>query len=78
MKTQYTLLSTFLCTVILLFVVQHDSLSQTNIGIGTQTPDPYAAMEVFDNSKGMMIPRLTTAQRNAISGLGSGQEGLFV
>lgn len=42
------------------------SVAQT-IGIGTNTPDTSAAMEVRSNSKGMLIPRLTQAAINLIA-----------
>lgn len=37
-----------------------------NIGIGTPTPHPSALLEVSSTSKGMLVPRMTTAQRSAI------------
>ncbi len=42
-----------------------DSFAQ-NIGIGTKSPDASAMLDVTSTSKGMLIPRMTTAQRNAI------------
>jgi len=38
----------------------------TNVGINTGTPDVTAGLDVSSNDKGMLIPRLTTTQRNAI------------
>jgi len=38
-----------------------------NFGIGTTTPDPSARLDVWDNQRGILIPRLTTAERNAIT-----------
>jgi hypothetical protein len=38
-----------------------------SVGIGTSTPDPSARLEVWDNQRGILIPRLTTAERNAIT-----------
>jgi N-acetylneuraminic acid mutarotase len=38
-----------------------------NVGIGTSTPNPSARLDVSDNQRGILIPRLTTAERNAIS-----------
>jgi len=38
-----------------------------NFGIGTTTPDPSARLDVSDNQRGILIPRLTTAERNAIT-----------
>ncbi|OON71123.1 hypothetical protein B0919_03795 [Hymenobacter sp. CRA2] len=38
------------------------------MGIGTTTPVASAALEVRSTSQGLLLPRLTTAQMNAISG----------
>jgi hypothetical protein len=43
------------------------SLLAQRVGIGTSTPDPSARLDVWDNQRGILIPRLTTAQRNAIT-----------
>ena len=37
-----------------------------NVGIGTSTPDSSAALDVHSTNKGLLIPTMTTAQRNAI------------
>ncbi len=37
-----------------------------NVGIGTTHPHPTALVEMQDTSRGMLIPRLTTVQRDAI------------
>ena len=37
-----------------------------NVGIGTSTPAPSARLDVSDTLRGILIPRLTTAQRNNI------------
>jgi hypothetical protein len=43
------------------------ALSQTgSIGIGTINPDASAVLDIQTTSKGMLIPRMTTMQRNAI------------
>jgi hypothetical protein len=36
------------------------------VGIGTTTPNANAALDVVSTSQGMLFPRMTTAQRNAI------------
>ena len=38
-----------------------------SVGIGTTTPDPKAALDVSATDKGLLVPRLTAAQRTAIS-----------
>jgi hypothetical protein len=46
-----------------------------NVGIGTNTPHVSAALEIQDTSKGILIPRMTMVQRNAIQ---NPAEGLMV
>jgi uncharacterized protein (TIGR02145 family) len=57
-KTIFTMLS-------LVFL----GLSQMNaqVGIGTQTPNASAALEVQSTTQGLLPPRMTTAQRDAIA-----------
>lgn len=38
-----------------------------NVGIGTSTPNPSARLDVSDNQRGILIPRLTTTERNGIT-----------
>jgi N-acetylneuraminic acid mutarotase len=42
-------------------------LSQ-NVGIGTSAPHGSALLDISSTSKGILFPRMTTAQRNAIAG----------
>lgn len=42
------------------------------VGIGTSSPDPSAALEVSSTEKGLLIPRMSTAQRTAISNPANG------
>ena len=44
------------------------ALGQNNVGIGTTTPDPSAVLELQASDKGMLVPRMTSTQRNAIVG----------
>lgn len=39
------------------------SFGQGNVGIGTNTPDASAVLEMNFNTQGVLVPRLTTAQR---------------
>jgi hypothetical protein len=50
------------------------SFSQ-NVGIGTTTPNAKAALDIKATDKGVLFPRLTTAQRNAIT---SPPDGLHI
>jgi hypothetical protein len=49
--------------------------AQENVGIGTINPDPSARLEVFSTDQGILVPRLTTAQRVGIT---NPANGLFV
>ena len=49
--------------------------AQDNMGIGTLNPDPSAILEVRSTDKGVLLPRLTSAQKNGIS---SPAQGLFI
>lgn len=42
-------------------------VSFSQVGIGTSNPDSSAILEVESDSQGMLTPRMTTAQRNAIA-----------
>lgn len=37
-----------------------------NVGIGTKNPDPSAILDLSSTTKGLLLPRMTQAQRNAI------------
>lgn len=73
-KTQYIFLS------VISFAVVH--LHSQNIAINDNgnAPNNKAILDIdiSTNDKGIIIPRLTTAQRTAIPGLGVGDEGLTV
>jgi len=62
MKRIYTLL-------IILFTATQ---VQAQIGIGTTTPDASAALDITHSSKGVLIPRMTETERDAISAPASG------
>ncbi len=46
-----------------------------NVGIGTTSPDASSVLELNSNTKGLLPPRMTNAERNAIS---SPAEGLVI
>lgn len=50
------------------------ALAQTpgSVGIGTSAPDPKAALDISSTDKGLLIPRLTQAQRLALTGAPQG------
>ena len=53
------------CLTLLLLCIGRTSFGQT--GIGTTNPDPSAALDIASASKGILAPRLTSAQKNAIA-----------
>lgn len=42
------------------------------VGINTSSPDPSSVLDISSTKKGVLLPRLTTAQRNAISNPATG------
>lgn len=56
-----------LISIITLFVFSINSISgQSNVGIGTTSPEPSAKLEIQSTSQGLLPPRMTVAQRNSI------------
>jgi uncharacterized protein (TIGR02145 family) len=53
-------------TIIVLFAILSTLDTFAQIGIGTNTPNANAALELASTSQGMLFPRMTTAQRDAI------------
>lgn len=41
--------------------------AQNNVGIGTANPNPSSILEMQSDNQGLLIPRMTTAKRSAIS-----------
>ena len=63
-------------TFMLMLLSGLTSIAQSeNIGIGTSTPDNSALLDLTSNSKGLLIPRMTLAQR---AGIKSPALGLMV
>jgi hypothetical protein len=46
--------------------------TQAQVGIGTNTPDPSAVLHLQSTSKGILIPKMTSVQRTAITSPASG------
>lgn len=46
--------------------------AQGSVGVGTASPDGSAILDVTSTTKGMLFPRMTTAQRNAITSPATG------
>lgn len=54
-------------TILILLMVSVLFTNGQNVGIGTTTPNAGALLDLSSNSKALLLPRLTTAQRNAIT-----------
>ena len=61
--------------VFMIALINISAFSQDNVGIGTTSPHPSAVLELSATDMGFLIPRLTTAQRNAVS---SPADGLMI
>jgi N-acetylneuraminic acid mutarotase len=53
-------------TLLAAFAMMQFAASAQSVGVGTTTPNSSAILEVSSTTKGMLMPRMTTAQRNAI------------
>lgn len=67
MRIKFTLLFLMLTCVGL-----NKTFAQNNVGIGTPNPDASAILELNDNGKGLLVPRMTTAQRTGIAAPANG------
>ena len=57
------------------FIIHHSSLlayAQGNVGIGTVSPDNSALLDLTSTSRGLLVPRMTEAQKNAIASPATG------
>ncbi|WP_246516210.1 hypothetical protein [Aequorivita echinoideorum] len=54
-------------SLILLFILLITSQIFSQVGIGNTNPNPTAALDITSTTQGMLAPRMTTAQRNAIT-----------
>ena len=59
---------------VLIFLISTSFSAFSQVGIGTTSPDPSSVLDIqaTANDKGILIPRLTQAQRNAISSPANG------
>ncbi|RYZ25458.1 MAG: hypothetical protein EOP49_44590, partial [Sphingobacteriales bacterium] len=53
--------------VIFVLVATCLNLSAQNVGIGTNTPDPSAILDISSTSKGFLPPRMSSTERNGIA-----------
>ncbi len=62
----------FIFIVIMVFVQTGKLVAQSNIGIGTTTPHASSLLDLQSTNKGLLIPRMTTSQRNTIGTIAKG------
>ncbi len=67
MKTIYSYATKTLALATLSIVLTLTTQAQNNVGIGTTTPHPKAILELQAIDKGVLVPRLTAVQMNAIT-----------
>jgi len=72
MKVKKVIFSGRLVTFYMVLIA---SLMTAQVGINTQTPDPSSALDISSTTRGLLAPRMTTAQRTAIA---SPADGLIV
>ena len=65
MKQIFTFLAALLLT----------ATTYAQVGIGTTTPEPSAALDITSTTKGLLIPRMTAAERDTIT---SPAQGLII
>ncbi|MBO9658440.1 MAG: hypothetical protein J7527_06415 [Chitinophagaceae bacterium] len=63
------ILSTLLTLILLNTILLH---AQNNVGVGTATPDASAVLDVSSSTQGMLLPRMTLAQRDLIASPATG------
>ncbi|MDB4241849.1 DUF1566 domain-containing protein [Polaribacter sp.] len=56
----------------LLAAVVLSAITSAQVGVGTATPDASAALDITSTTKGLLIPRMTETQRDAISSPANG------
>src|SRR5687768_5106826 len=59
----------------ILLIICWPCFLQAQVGINTNSPDSSAALHIQDTTRGLIIPRMTTRQRNSIR---NPAEGLMI
>jgi hypothetical protein len=58
--------------LIFIVLVAEKNINAQSVGIGTTTPNSSALLDVSSTDKGLLLPRMSTAQRNAIASPATG------
>jgi hypothetical protein len=61
----------------LLAAVLFTATTYAQVGIGTTSPDASSALDITSTTKGLLMPRMTNAQRQAISNPAAGLQISF-
>jgi hypothetical protein len=62
----------YISIILTAIILSGNLLAQPRLGIGTKTPHPSAVLDLTSTNRGLLPPRMTTAQRNAIANRPSG------
>ena len=49
---------------IIMFIIVQSTIAQNNVGIGTNTPNASAKLDIIDANKGLLIPRVSLTASN--------------
>ena len=58
--------------ITLLVLMLFTALSYAQVGVNTNNPDASAALDITSTTKGLLMPRMTNVQRQAISNPAAG------
>ncbi len=61
--------------IVILLIIFNSSITKAQVGIGTTSPDASSILDVSSSNKGLLLPRMSTAQRDAIA---TPSEGLMI
>ena len=60
------------CIYLLIILLYCQTMNAQSVGIGTASPATSAQLDITSTNKGLLMPRLTTAQRTAIANPANG------
>ena len=63
---------TLLFSTLLFVGASFNAIAQDNMGVGTLVPDPSSLLDLSASDKGLLVPRMNTAQRSGISNPATG------
>lgn len=54
------------------FAILYGCIAYGQVGINTQSPHPSSALDIVSANKGVLVPRMTTSQRDLIASPATG------